>query len=87
MWLQLLYFAELETLKICVRHDNYFTPGILFQKVCYWGLSFSLTALLELWLQWLDDEEQTALTQDNAIAVYELYGRAVQDYICIAPLP
>ena len=41
---------------------------------------------LDLWLQWLDDEEQTADSQETVYGVYELYARAVSDYLCIAPL-
>lgn len=39
--------------------------------------------LLELWLQWLDDEEQAARTDDSLNAIFALYALAVADYLCI----
>lgn len=42
-----------------------------------------LRSLLELWLQWLDDEEQAASTDDSLNAIFALYVLAVADYLCI----
>jgi len=39
--------------------------------------------LLELWLQWLDDEEQAANTDDSLNVILALYDLAVADYLCI----
>jgi len=42
-----------------------------------------LKKILELWLQWLDDEEEAANTDDSLNTILALYDLAVADYLCI----
>jgi hypothetical protein len=44
-----------------------------------------LTVIADLWIQWLDDEEAAATDDVTVLAVYELYDRAVSDYLCMHP--
>jgi hypothetical protein len=41
-----------------------------------------LSDRLELWLQWLDDEEPAADSDDSVNAIFDLYELAVSDYLC-----
>lgn len=42
---------------------------------------------LELWLEWLHDEISMAMDGLDREHVYELFERAVKDYICECPGP
>lgn len=50
-----------------------FSEGILVLKY--------VADMVELWLQWLDDEERNASDEDVA-PILGLYDRAVKDYLC-----
>ena len=45
-------------------------------------LSLLTVLLIDLWLQWLDDEEQAANTNDSLNSILALYDLAVSDYLC-----
>lgn len=42
----------------------------------------SCAVILELWLEWLHDEISMAMDGLDREHVYELFERAVKDYIC-----
>lgn len=46
---------------------------------------YALITLLELWIQWLDDEEQVAESAEQIENIRDLYDLAVTDYLCKAP--
>ncbi|EMR10887.1 hypothetical protein PNEG_01034 [Pneumocystis murina B123] len=37
----------------------------------------------EMWIEWLDDQEELALTSDDKISLLELYSKSVEDYLSI----
>ena len=41
-----------------------------------------LTFLIDLWLQWLEDEELAADGEEAVRAILDLYDHAVSDYLC-----
>lgn len=45
-------------------------------------VSLLTVLLIDLWLQWLDDEEQAANTNDSVNSILALYDLAVSDYLC-----
>ena len=45
-------------------------------------VSLLTVLLIDLWLQWLDDEEQAANTNDSLNSILALYDLAVSDYLC-----
>lgn len=45
----------------------------------------ALINLLELWIRWLDDEEQVAESAEEIENIRDLYDLAVTDYLCKAP--
>jgi hypothetical protein len=45
-------------------------------------VSLLTVLLIDLWLQWLDDEERAANTNDSLNSILALYDLAVSDYLC-----
>lgn len=37
---------------------------------------------IELWVQWLEDEDKSATSSDDLLNVLNLYEQAQQDYLC-----
>lgn len=46
-----------------------------------WAAS-RLMFLIDLWLQWLEDEELAADNEEAVRAILDLYDHAVSDYLC-----
>jgi hypothetical protein len=45
---------------------------------CHW----TVLNWIELWVQWLEDEEKSATSSDDLLGVLNLYEQAQQDYLC-----
>ena len=56
------------------------TPTI-YQCFFFFFKSFYLIAFVALWLEWLRDEAVVATTTDEREKVYDLFERAVKDYL------
>jgi len=55
--------------------------------VSAWKVFLLTVVLIDLWLQWFDDEEQVAKTDDSLNSVFALYDLAVSDYLCRMAFP
>lgn len=62
----------------CLSHHKSFQSSSVF----FDGVIMFLLIAAEIWLDWLKDEIRLTEEEPNREKVYELFERAVKDYIC-----